>query len=155
MSEIKLVTGETVKDIRVTVFAGEQGYPEAKLFDDKEISADFLACFDAGKAVGCGRFYKENETDYHIDNIAFGQEMRGKGMGKKLVLALVSECKKKGAERVTVNARADAVGFYEKCGFAVCGCEFTDENFSRVPMVTSFEFDGCSYIFTETFSPYS
>ena len=48
MSEIKLVTGETVKDIRITVFAGEQGYPEAKLFDDKENSADFLACFDAG-----------------------------------------------------------------------------------------------------------
>lgn len=149
MSEIKLVPGETVKDIRIAVFAGEQGYPEDKLFDDKENSADFLACFDMGKAVGCGRFYKENETDYHIDNIAFGKEMRGKGMGKKLVLSLVDECKKKGAKRVTVNARADAVGFYEKCGFAVCGCEFTDENFSRVPMVISFEFDGCSYVMTE------
>lgn len=149
MSEIKLVTGEAVKDIRISVFACEQGYPEDKLFDDKENSADFLACFDAGKAVGCGRFYKENETDYHIDNIAFGKEMRGKGMGKKLVLSLVDECKKKGAKRVTVNARTDAVGFYEKCGFAVCGCEFTDENFSRVPMVISFEFDSCSYLATK------
>ena len=149
MSGIKLVSGETVRDIRLSVFASEQGYPEDKVFDDKENSADFLACIDAGRTVGCGRFYKENESDYHIDNIAFGKEMRGKGLGKKLVLALVDECRKKGAERVTVNARTDAVGFYEKCGFAVCGCEFTDETFSRVPMVTSFEFDGCRYLEAE------
>ncbi|MBR3869816.1 MAG: GNAT family N-acetyltransferase [Clostridia bacterium] len=149
MSEIRIVKGETVSDLRKEVFALEQGYPEDKLFDDKENSADFLACFYMGKAVGCGRFYKENETDYHIDNIAFGKEMRGKGMGRKLVLSLVDECKKMGAQRVTVNARADAVKFYEKCGFAVCGCEFTDENFSRVPMVKSFEFDSCSYVMTE------
>lgn len=146
MSEIRLAAGETVSEIRKQVFVCEQGYPEDKLFDDKENSADFLAFFDEGKAVGCGRFFKENETDFHIDNIAFGKEMRGRGMGKKLVLSLVQECKKNGAMRVTVNARTDAVGFYEKCGFAVCGCEFTDENFSRVPMVKSFEFDGCKYI---------
>lgn len=149
MSGIRLVTGEAVSGLRKQVFASEQNYPEDKLFDDKENSADFLAFFDEGKAVGCGRFYKEDETDYHIDNIAFGKEMRGKGMGKKLVLSLVEECRKKGAERVTVNARTDAVGFYEKCGFAVCGCEFADENFNRVPMVKSFEFDGCSYVMSE------
>lgn len=148
MPEIKIVNGEAVKEIRKTVFSVEQGYPEDKLFDDKENSADFLACFDAGRAVGCGRFYKENETVWHIDNIAFGKEMRGRGMGKKLVLSLVDECRKNGAGKVTVNARADAVGFYEKCGFAVCGCEFADENFSRIPMVKTFEFDGCSYVGT-------
>ena len=149
MSEIRFVAGEIVSELRKQVFVSEQNYPEDKLFDDKENSADFLAFFDEGKAVGCGRFFKENETDYHIDNIAFGKEMRGKGMGKNLVLSLVDECRKKGAERVTVNARTDAVGFYEKCGFAVCGCEFRDETFSRVPMVKSFEFDGCSYVMTK------
>ncbi len=149
MSEIKLIAGEAVSELRKQVFVDEQGYPLDKLFDDKENTADFLAFFEEGKVVGCGRFFKENETDYHIDNIAFGKEMRGKGMGKKLVLSLADECRKKGSERVTVNARADAVAFYEKCGFAVCGCEFTDETFSRVPMVKSFEFDGCSYVFTE------
>ena len=60
MSEVRIVKGETVSDLRKEVFVSEQGYPENKLFDNKENSADFLACFDAGKAVGCGRFYKEN-----------------------------------------------------------------------------------------------
>ena len=94
MSEIRLVSSETVSEIRKEVFTVEQGYPSDKLFDDKENTADFLAFIDEGRAVGCGRFFKENETDYHIDNIAFGKEMRGKGMGKNLVLALCEECKK-------------------------------------------------------------
>ncbi len=149
MSEIKLVEGSAVAQLIQTVFAAEQGYPADKLFDDKENSADFLAFFDEGKAVGCGRFFKENETDYHIDNIAFGKEMRGKGKGRELVSALVRHCREKGTQRVTVNARADAVGFYEKCGFAVCGCEFSDETFSRVPMVKSFDFEDCKYLWTK------
>ena len=149
MADIRLVAGEAVSELRKQVFAAEQGYPADKLFDNKENSADFLAFIDEGRAVGCGRFFKENETDWHIDNIAFGKEMRGRGMGKKLVLSLVDECRRNGAERVTVNARTDAVGFYEKCGFAVCGCEFTDESFSRVPMVKSFEFENCRYVYTE------
>lgn len=149
MSEIRLVKSEEVRELRKTVFVEEQGYPEIKLFDEHEETAGFLALEDEGRPVGCGRFYKEAEDVFHIDNIAFSKEMRGKGKGKELVLALVEECKKNGAEKVTVNAQSYAVGFYEKCGFAVSGCEFTDENRKNVPMVTSFEFDNCKYLETE------
>ena len=34
-----------------------------------------------------------------------------------MVNALVAQCRKNGAEKVTVNAQSYAVGFYEKCGF--------------------------------------
>ncbi len=146
MFDLMLVKGEKVSELRKAVFAEEQGYPENKLFDEFENSADFLAVLNDGRVVGCSRFYKESNESYHIDNIAFGKEMRGKGFGKQLITALVDECKKNGAKVVTVNARTDAVGFYEKCGFAICGLEFKDETFSRVPMVKSFEFDGCSYV---------
>ena len=44
MPEIKLVSGETVKDIRLSVFASEQGYPEDKVFDDKENSKGQSGC---------------------------------------------------------------------------------------------------------------
>lgn len=150
MFELKHVNGDAVRDIRRTVFAEEQGYPIEKLFDEYDASADFIALFSEGDAVGCGRFYKEDDTAYHIDNIAFKKEARGNGCGKKLVAALVASARKKGAKRVTVNARSDAVGFYEKCGFAACGCEFDDENFKRVPMVLSFEFENCDWLRSKT-----
>ncbi len=134
MYEIKAACAEDVKNIRETVFSREQGYPESKLFDEKENSADFLALFEGGKAVGCGRFYKESENAYHIDNIALSDTIRGKGLGRRLIAALIDECKKNGAVRVTVGAKSEAVGFYEKCGFKVIGEKFKDENFTRVPM---------------------
>ena len=146
MTEIILVGADAVKDLRITVFAKEQGYPECKLFDKYEDISEYLAVKEDGEVVGCGRFYKEDDNVYHIDNIAFSKAMRGKGKGRELVSALVAHCKERGAEQVTVNAQSYAVAFYEKCGFAVCGCEFTDENRKNVPMLTSFEFDGCSYL---------
>ena len=41
MSEIRIVKGDLVSNLRKDVFSFEQGYPEDKLFDDKENSADF------------------------------------------------------------------------------------------------------------------
>lgn len=149
MPEIKLVSPSDVKELRKTVFADEQGYPKEKLFDKYDDTADFLAFEDKGEIIGCGRFYKESENVYHIDNIAFSKAMRGKGFGKTFVMALADECRKNGAEKVTVNAQSYAVGFYEKCGFAVNGCELSDENRKIVPMEKTFIFDGCKYIQAE------
>lgn len=147
---IKLVNSEATLPIRYTVFAEEQGYPKEKILDEHESSADFFALFTEGEAVGCGRFYKEDAECHHIDNIALKREARGGGKGKMLINALVAACREKGAARVTVNAKSDAVGFYEKCGFAAFGCEFEDENFKRVPMVISFEFENCCWLASKT-----
>lgn len=135
MYEIRIVSGEEVGELRKAVFSAEQGYPGSKLFDEKESTADFLAVLLDGRAVGCGRFFKEGDGCFHIDNIALSRELRGGGYGRKLVEALVRECGKRGAAKVTVNAKTEAVGFYEKCGFTPCGSEFLDENFRRIPMV--------------------
>lgn len=149
MTEIKIVSSSDVKNLRKTVFTDEQGYPETKLFDSHDDTADFLAFVNEGEIIGCGRFYKESEKVYHIDNIAFSQAMRGKGFGKSFVTALADECRKNGAEKVTVNAQSYAVGFYEKCGFAVNGCEYSDENRKNVPMEKSFLFDNSKYVQAE------
>ena len=150
MSEIRVVNGDEVRNLRISVFADEQGYPVEKLFDEYDNTAGYLALFDEGNAVGCGRFYKEADKICHIDNIAFAEAARGGGKGREMVNALVAQCRKNGAEKVTVNAQSYAVGFYEKCGFAVCDCEFTDETRKNVPMVISFEFDGAEYVMSQT-----
>ncbi len=146
MAETVLTDANEVRNLRLSVFAEEQGYPESKLFDEHDETAEYLAVRENGEVIGCGRFYKEAENVYHIDNITFSEKMRGRGMGRALVSSLVAHCRERGAEKVTVNAQSYAVPFYEKCGFAVCGCEFSDENRKNIPMVISFEFDGCLYL---------
>ncbi|MCD7828125.1 MAG: GNAT family N-acetyltransferase [Clostridiales bacterium] len=123
-----------IRELRIRVFCCEQGYPQEKLFDEHDNTAGFLAVSDNGRIAGCGRFYEVREGIFHIDNIALSEEIRGAGWGKKLVNALLAECKKQNAEEVTVNAESYAAGFYEKCGFSVCGGEFRDENFKRTPL---------------------
>lgn len=146
MNDFRLVPGEETRAIRKAVFSLEQGIPENQIFDEHDPSADFLALFQQGRAVGCGRFYRESPDSFHIDNIALLQEVRGGGRGKALVEELVRLCREKGAGQVTVNARRDAVGFYEKCGFAADGCVFDDGAVRRAPMVRSFAFDGCEWL---------
>lgn len=121
--------------LRTRVFSSEQGYPREKITDAREKEAEFIAYFEDGEPIGCARFYRESETAFHIDNIAFDKSARGKGFGKELIAFLCGECRRKGAERVTVNAKSEAVGFYEKCGFSVSGEEYADENFLRTPLV--------------------
>lgn len=129
---------ETI-DIRCRVFGDEQGYPKDKIPDEYDFTAQYLAVIDDGKAVGCGRYYKEREGVFHIDNIALLPDARGGGNGKKLVLSLIEKCKENGAYAVTVNAKAEAVGFYIGCGFESAGEEFKDENFVRLPMIYNFK----------------
>lgn len=135
MNEIKYVQSEDTLTLRTRVFSSEQGYPQEKIADEHEKEAEFIAYFANGEIAGCARFYRESETAFHIDNIAFDKTARGKGLGKELIAFLCGECRRKGAEQVTVNAKSEAVIFYKKCGFSVNGEEYADENFLRTPLV--------------------
>lgn len=134
MTEIKLVKSEDTRRLRRAVFAEEQKYPADALIDEHEEEAEFLAFCEDGKIIGCGRFYKEDGETFHIDNIAFDKSARGRGFGREFIKNLITQAENRGAVCVTVNAKIEAVGFYEKCGFKKCGGEFTDENFHRIPM---------------------
>ena len=43
MSEIRVVNGDEVRNLRISVFADEQGYPVEKLFDEYDNTAGYLA----------------------------------------------------------------------------------------------------------------
>ena len=134
---IKRVSGEEVKNLRIAVFSTEQRYPKDRLFDCHEKEAIFYGFFSADEIFGCCRLYRESANTVHIDNIAFSPKMRGKGFGKKFILDVAEKCFETGFKRITINAKKEAVGFYLKCGFEICGDEFADENFVRIPVVKS------------------
>ena len=59
---------------------------------------------------------------------------RGQGSGRRLVTALVRRAAEQGAHRVPVDARLEAVGFYEKLGFVPCGQPFVQRGMRHLPM---------------------
>lgn len=72
-----------------------------------------------GKAVAYGGIWLIiNEG--HITNIAVKKEYKGKGIGNKIVEALIYHCVKLGIDNMTLEVRASnhvAIGLYEKYGF--------------------------------------
>lgn len=60
----------------------------------------------------------------HILDIAVHPDYRGMGIGRLLVEKVLEECRKRGAEFVSLEVRAsnaNAIGLYERLGFVVTG----------------------------------
>ena len=74
-----------------------------------------------GTPVACGRIYTIAADESQIHHMAVNPEYRKQGLGSLLISALEDEAYKAGSERIVMNARIEAVPFYEKCGFSVVG----------------------------------
>ena len=73
-------------------------------------------------------------ADGHIGRLAVLRIYRGRGLGAKAVLALVTEAENTGMKRVYLGAQKHAVGFYEKLGFSEYGEPYTEVNIEHVHM---------------------
>ena len=51
--------------------------------------------------------------DGHLGRLAVLRKLRGRGLGVKVVLALVGETKNIGLKRIYLDSQKHAVGFYE------------------------------------------
>jgi len=61
-----------------------------------------------------------------IGRMAVSQSMRGQGIGRDLLDALVAEAKQLKFEEVSLGAQLAAVSFYERAGFMAYGDVFLD-----------------------------
>lgn len=125
-----------VRAIRRQVFVQDLGVPEQQEFDRLDLpGADtvFALLTADGNALGTGRLQGAADH-YKIGRIAFLPSARGQGSGRRLVTALVCRAVEAGARRVPVDARLEAVGFYEKLGFIPCGQPFMQRGMRHLPM---------------------
>src|SRR5205823_1684897 len=65
-------------------------------------------------------------ADVGIGRLAVERARRGRGVGSAILARLVDLARSAGLERVILNARTDAEGFYARHGFAAAGAEFTE-----------------------------
>jgi spermidine synthase len=78
----------------------------------------FAAAFDADNSmVGMGRVISDGCSDAYIQDVVVLREFRGKGIGGKIISALVAELTKQGIDWIGLIGEPGTESFYEKLGF--------------------------------------
>lgn len=110
-----------MKEIRLKVFCEEQGYSPEMEFDEKDPIAWHLLLLYNGQPAGTGRILDAGEGCFKLGRIAVQKELRKHHLGAALMQELMRKARELGAKEFVISAQVRARGFYEKCGFTVCG----------------------------------
>jgi putative acetyltransferase len=75
---------------------------------------------DDGAVVGCGGLYPVDADAVELRKMYFRPEIRGKGMGRKLLDDLVAEAKRRAFARIELETASNltaAIALYQRSGF--------------------------------------
>jgi len=76
---------------------------------------------DAGDLIGIGRLHFNSGEEAQIRYMATDQSCRKRGVGRRIVRELEGIAQSSGAKTIVLNARLNALEFYERLGFSVVG----------------------------------
>jgi predicted GNAT family N-acyltransferase len=116
---------QEVFHIRKTVFVEEQQVPLEEEIDEYENDSTHFVLYEENKAVGAGRF-RILDGIGKVERICVLKSTRGKGAGRKLMLAIEEYAKHQPLSQLKLNAQTYAIPFYEGLGYQVVSDEFLD-----------------------------
>jgi predicted GNAT family N-acyltransferase len=123
---------EKVLAIRQQVFVEGQGVPASLEHDDDKVQADYILIQSDEQAVATAR-WRELQGVYKLERFAVLATNRGKGLGKALVEAVLSEIGP--TDRlIYLHAQLPVVSFYEKLGFVKDGPLFEEAGIQHYKM---------------------
>lgn len=121
-------------NIRTKVFITEQNVPEERERDRMDDQSTHFLAFHGDRAIGTVRVRQVTDRGQNagkIERLAVLSEVRGKGAGLALLSAACAFIAEKGWPIIMLSSQEDAVGFYEKQGFAAYGDPFLDAGISH------------------------
>lgn len=96
--------------------------PLGMKFEPHQLEAEkdrtHIVCFAGGKAVGSAGIVWQGKT-VRIVQMAVDENWRGRGIGRLLLINAECIATRRGAERSELHSRAEAIGFYETCGYQI------------------------------------
>jgi ElaA protein len=116
---------ETALAIRAAVFIEEQGVSVADEVDGLDPDCLHWLAFLDGRAVGTLRV-RPLGTTAKIQRVAVLRAERGHGIGARLMEIVMDDLRAMRFDRATLGAQLDALGFYERLGFAAHGPVYDD-----------------------------
>ena len=94
---------------------------------EKEKDNLLIAAYeDADQLLGCCMLVEEDPKTVRLRQMAVLNDLQGKGIGKALMQFAENLARDRGYKTMTMHARKDAVGFYEKMGYQKKSEEFQE-----------------------------
>ena len=106
---------EAYYDLRWRILREPWLQPKGSEKDELEKeSFHIIACDENNNIIGVGRLHSNNETEAQIRYMVVNPEYANKGVGKSILLGLEEKAKQKQCKIIMLDARENAIGFYEK-----------------------------------------
>ena len=119
-------------DIRRKVFVDEQNCPADLEYKDDDVAVHFLATCNN---VPCGAArWRKTGNGIKLERFAVLQEYRGKGVGARLVKAVLEDIPPTN-RKIYLNAQLPAMSFYTPFGFKPVGGQFEEAGIMHQQML--------------------
>ncbi len=124
---------EIAKEIRMAVFADEQGFTDE--FDEHDDLAWHIEVWDDKVPVATGRMYRHNDQTCFIGRVAVMKDYRHRHIGRYIMQSLQEHAKSLGFSFVQLSAQCQAQGFYQKLGYEAKGDVYMDQHCPHIDMI--------------------
>jgi len=111
--------------LRYDVFFRPHGLPEHVTIDKREAASKHFAAIVDGELVSYGRLTESEQGIFSISQMVTRPDRQGEGHGTLVLKRIIAYAVKKGAKRLSLNARVHCTAFYEKQGFVPDGEVFS------------------------------
>ncbi len=100
------------------------GFTPQELEGEKENM--LIGAFEDEDILGCCMLVEENPETVRLRQMAVLNNLQGKGIGRALMSFAENIARDRGYKILSMHARKNAIGFYEKMGYRVASDEFTE-----------------------------
>ena len=100
------------------------GFTEEELESEKDNM--LIAAFEDERMLGCCMLVEEQPGIVRLRQMVVLNALQGKGIGRALMNFAENLARDRGYKILSMHARANAVGFYEKVGYKVKGDQFME-----------------------------
>lgn len=100
------------------------GFTQEELEEEKDNM--LIAAFEDEDILGCCMLVEEKADTVRLRQMAVINDLQGKGIGRALMNFAENLARDRGYKILSMHARKNAVGFYEKMGYKTSGDEFIE-----------------------------
>jgi ribosomal protein S18 acetylase RimI-like enzyme len=99
-------------------------------FSPEELESEkenlLMAAYEDEQMLGCCMLLEEGKDTVRLRQMAVINDLQGRGIGKALMQFAENLARDRGYRKITMHARKNAIGFYEKMGYRKVGEEFEE-----------------------------
>ncbi len=139
VTQLETGSWDNLKDkaqpVRTEVFVQEQGIDAKDEWDAADAGAVHAVITNRfGHALATARLLEKSQGIAQIGRMAVLRVMRGSGLGRQLLLALVAIAQARGDKEVRLHAQCSAQAFYAGEGFEPVGQPFDEVGIAHIEM---------------------